>query len=199
MLMRRLAVVLGLAVAAIAGGAFAQQAQPQIPAPQIPASQIPAPQINVSIGPALQARAHDFGARELEYLSKDLRETVAHALAHARFVPVRVDLVIEDATPNRPTFEQLSRSTGLSMWSIGLGGARISGTVVGPDGTARPLRYQYFETDLREDRGAVTWTDADRSFSFLADDLAHGHISDRYQGPGPQPNGGHFGYPYTGD
>ncbi len=179
--MRRLALVLGLTLAAVAGGAHAQQA----------------PQISVSIGPALQARADDFGARDLDDLRKDLLDETTRAFAHARYMPSRVDLVIEDATPNRPTFAQLGRNIGLSMRSVGVGGARISGTLVGPDGVARPIRYQYFETDLREERGAATWSDADRGFMMLADQLAGGHVPDKYVGPGPSRNGGHFGYPYT--
>ena len=155
--------------------------------------------VNVSIGPALAARAHDFGPDELEYLKKDLREEVTGALAHSRFAPTRVDLVIEDATPNRPTFAQLGRNTGLSMRSIGVGGARISGQVVGPDGVVHPLQYQYFETDLRDERGAATWTDAERSFMYLAGDLSRGRIPDHFVGPGPERDGGHFGYPYSGE
>lgn len=186
--MRRLALVLGISLAALAGGAHAQQGP-----------QTSGPLINVSIGPALQARAKEFGARDLDDLRGDLRDEVTRAFAHARYVPARVDLVIEDATPNRPTFAQLSRSTGLSMRSVGVGGARVTGTLVGPDGATRPIRYQYFETDLREERGASTWSDADRSFMMLAGELAGGHVPDKFIGPGPQQHGGHFGYPYIGE
>lgn len=185
--MRRLALIMGLAFTVASGAVYAQQHMPDQHGPEI----------NISIGSALKGRANDFGPRELDYLRDDLRDSVSRAFAHARNVPARVDLVIEDATPNRPTFAQLSRNVGLSMESIGLGGARVSGAVVGPDGASRPVRYQYFETDLRNDRGAITWSDADRTFMMLADELAHGHVPDRYIGPGPQPNGGHFGYPYS--
>ncbi len=186
--MSRLALVLGISLAALSGAALAGAAHAQ-----------QAPQINVSIGPALEARADDFGARDLDELRTDLRDEVTHAFAHARYAPARVDLVIEDATPNRPTFAQLSRSTGLSMRSIGVGGARITGTLVGPDGVVRPIRYQYYETDLWQERGAVTWSDADRSFMMLAGELAEGHVPNKFVGPGPQPHGGHFGYPYIGE
>jgi hypothetical protein len=184
--MRRLALVLGISLAVLGGAAHAQQP-------------MGGPRISVSIGPALQARADDFGSSELQDLRNDLTEEVTRAFAHARYTPARIDLVIEDATPNRPTFAQLSRSTGLSMRSVGVGGARITGTLVGPDGVARPIRYQYFETDLWDERGATTWSDADRSFMMLADQLAGGHVPDKFIGPGPQPHGGHFGYPYTGE
>jgi hypothetical protein len=186
--MRGLALVLGLSftLAAAATGALAQPRDFPVV-------------VNVSIGPGLQARAQDFGPDELVYLQKDLRDEVTGAFRRARFVPARVDLVIEDAAPNRPTFAQLSRNVGLSMRSIGVGGARISGDVVGPDGVAHPLHFQFYESDLREERGAATWSDAERSFMFLAGDLAHGRIPNRYVGNGPERNGGHFGYPYTGE
>ena len=180
--MRRFALMLGLSLAALVGTAHAQPSQTQI---------------NVAIGPALQAKAKDFGPDELDTLRDDLRQEVSHAFAHARFAPARVDLVIEDAAPNRPTFAQLGRTTGLSMRSVGLGGARVSGVVTGPDGVSRPLHYQFYETDLHEERGAATWSDAERSFMMLANDLRHGQVSDRYSGPGPSPNGGHFGYPFN--
>jgi hypothetical protein len=192
--MRRLALVLGISIAAVAGGAYAQRS-PQYPGP----ASVSGPQINVALGPALQARAADFGARDVEDLRSDLRNEVSHAFAHARYAPARIDLVIEDATPNRPTFAQLGRTVGLSMRSVGIGGARISGMLVGPDGVTRPIRYQFYGSDLWDERGATTWSDADRSFMMLADELASGHVPDRFVGPGPQPHGGHFGYPYTGE
>jgi len=188
---RHLALAFGISLAALVGVSQVKaQTQSQVPAQR--------PEVNVSIGAALQARADDFGGRELDDLRKDLKDEVGHALAHSRYQPMRVDLVIEDATPNRPTFAQLSRSTGLSMRSVGVGGARVTGALVGPDGVSRPIRFQYFETDLREERGATTWSDADRSFMMLADALASGRVPDKFIGPGPEPHGGHFGYPYIG-
>jgi len=186
--MRRLALMLGLSLAAL-GGPLAGTTHAQSPQSQ-------GPQISIVIGPALQAKAKDFGPQELDTLRDDLRQEVTHAFAHASSAPARVDLVIEDATPNRPTFAQLGRTVGLSMHSVGVGGARVSGMVTGQDGSSRPLRYQYYETDLREERGADTWSDADRSFMMLANDLRHGQVSDRYTGPGPSHDGGHFGYPF---
>ena len=38
----------------------------------------------------------------------------------------------------------------------------------GFDGTVRPLRYQWYETDLHEERGASTWMDAERGFALAS-------------------------------
>ena len=132
--------------------------------------------VSVSIGPALQKKADVYGARELRDLTRSLDETVNAALAHAKAPPARVSLVIDDATPNRPTFEQLGRFPGLSINSIALGGARVSGYVEGADGSRTPVSFSWYETTLENERGAVTWTDADRAFSQLADQIAHGDI-----------------------
>ncbi len=118
-------------------------------------------------------------------------------MAHARGNrPVHADLVIEDAVPNRPTTEQLGRTPGLSIRSVGLGGARVSGTVVYADGSQRPLKEQFYETDLQDVHGFGAWYDADRAFEQVAYDIAHNRLRDAYLGPGPSGNG-HFGYPLT--
>jgi hypothetical protein len=153
--------------------------------------------VTVAIGPRLQLKAHDLGERELADLAGDLRDEVQHSIARSHAAPpVRVDLVLEDAVPNRPTFEQLSRTPSLSPRSIGVGGARISGTATYADGSQRPIREQYYETDLRDDWGATPWYDAGRAFDQAAYDIGRGRFPDKYVGPGPS-GSGHFGYPFN--
>lgn len=136
-----------------------------------------ASQVNVTIGPELQRHAGVYGQREVQDLAKDLTKTVQKALDKAGpAAPQRVDLVLEAATPNRPTFDELGATPGLSMRSIGLGGAAISGTVTRADGTAQPLSYRWFETDLRNVIGYNTWTDAERAFDGLARRLSKGQV-----------------------
>jgi hypothetical protein len=181
--MRTLAVALTLSLAAVAGGASAQ----------------PGPRVTVSVGSLLQSKIKSYGQREVDQLRADLGDSVSRALAHSAAAPARVDLVIEDAQPNRPTFEQMGRTPGLSLRSVGVGGARISGTVTTADGAVRPIRYQWYETDITQEQAAGTWSDADRAFDWLASDLARGKAPDTYTGPGPDPHGGRFGYPFNGE
>jgi hypothetical protein len=139
--------------------------------------------VSVTIGPELQHHSRAYGDSEIAGLKKDLTEAVQRALAKPGAVPVqRVDLVLESATPNRPTFNEMGAFPGLSLSSLGVGGAVISGTVTGPDGVARPILYQWRETDIHRVRGYSTWTDAELAFDRLADELRRGKA----------PNDGHF-------
>jgi hypothetical protein len=160
---RLLAAAAGLTLAAAAGAASAAQ-------------------VSVSVGPELQKQSRAYGAAEVRDLAKDLQTTVQRALDRAGpNAPQRVDLVLEAAQPNRPTFSQLGAVPGLSMRSVGLGGAAITGTVTDAGGATQPLSYRWYETDLRNVIGLTTWSDADRAFDQLAHSLARGKTPN--QGP----------------
>ena len=180
--MRRLALILSLSTAALAGAAHAQQGY--------------GPAISVVPGALLQSKAASYGPRELDYLTKELTRVVARVVSHSAAPPRRIDLVIEDAQPNRPTFAQLGRSVGLSFSSVGVGGAQISGTITETDGSVRPIRYQYYEDSLRDEHGPSTWSDAERVFDTVSEQIASGRLSVAYRGQGPSVRGGEFGYPY---
>jgi hypothetical protein len=181
--MRRLALASAAALIAAAGlAALPAAAQPYGPAPSAPSY---GPRVNVTIGPMLQERAaRYYGQRELDTLHEDLTRDVERALARPRgAAPVQVDLVLEDAKPNRPTFEQLGREPSLSLRSIAVGGARVSGWATMADGARVPVRFSWYESDLRNELGAATWSDANRAFQMLASDLSRGRIPQRF-GPG---------------
>ncbi|MBI1683711.1 hypothetical protein [Caulobacter hibisci] len=136
--------------------------------------------VEVSIGPDLAAKADVLGAREFDFLSADLKRTVERRLAHKGALAAeggRLTLVIEDAEPNRPTFRQLGAKPGLSLESFGVGGARISGDYVGPDGVRTPIRYSWYQTDIAQSAGKVTWTDAQIAFARLARRIGDGSLS----------------------
>jgi hypothetical protein len=132
----------------------------------------------VRIGPVLAAKAPKLGQADVDEIVKDLADTVRGDLRarHGGKAPVRAALVLEDATPNRPTAQQLGDHPGLSERSLALGGAAISGVVTFADGRTEPLSYSFRQDSLRDDLGVGQWTDADRAFDELGDDLAHGHI-----------------------
>jgi len=160
-------VLAGLALElAIAGAGFAQTPT------------APAPEVTVRVGPALAARAHKLGETEVNEMAKALADTVRGDLTahHRANAPVRAELVLEDATPNRPTLQQLSDHPGLSIHSLSLGGAAVSGVVTFADGHTAPVSYSFQQDSLRDDIGVGEWTDAERTFELLGDDLAHGHI-----------------------
>ncbi len=149
-----------LSAALVLGLAQASLATPALAAPVVA-------EVKVSISPDLAKKAETIGTREFDLLSTELRRSIQRKL------PPRADggtlaLVIEDATPNRPTMQQLSKTPGLSLDSFGIGGARISGAYVDPAGTRTPIDYSWYETDIHQARHGGTWNDAETAFDRLA-------------------------------
>lgn len=136
-----------------------------------------AAEVNVSIGPKLQKQADEYGQRDLDYLADELRESVQQAIERNGGVAVEgatIDLVIVDATPNRPTFRQMAMKPGLSYESFGIGGAEITGVLTTADGRQVPLGYRWYESDIRWSQAAGTWMDAENTFDRFARKLVNG-------------------------
>jgi hypothetical protein len=157
--MRRLPVLAAALALAAASGALAAPAA-----------------VSVTIAPELQQRFDKtYGVREAQLLTGDLKASVRRALARTgAHSGARIELSIIDVKPNRPTFKQLGDTPGLSLQSFGIGGAAIEGKVVAANGTEQPIRYHWYETDIREAYGNWTWTDAEYAFDRLARRLARG-------------------------
>lgn len=132
--------------------------------------------VSVTVAPALQKTFDKtYGAREAGYLTTDLRESVERALGKtAAYDGARIELVLTDVKPNRPTFKQLTDTPGLSMESFGVGGAAVEGQIVAADGAVTPVRYKWYETDLRQAYGNWVWSDAKWTFDRFARKLARG-------------------------
>jgi hypothetical protein len=132
--------------------------------------------INIDIGPQLAGDTDKVDARDLEFLKKDLRESLERELGRSGGLTADgavLNLVIEDATPNRPTMRQMTRTPGLSFESRGIGGATLSGTLVTADGTV-PVSYRWYESDFRNTFTAGTWSDAETTFDRFARKVAKG-------------------------
>lgn len=131
-------------------------------------------QVEVFVGDGLADQAEEYGQRDIDLLTERLEREVETALARSGlYQDARIRLVIEDARPNRPTFEQLRRRPGLSMESHGIGGADISGEIVTSDGRTLPVSYRWYESDIRY-AGMLTWSDASQAFGRFARRLAEG-------------------------
>jgi len=155
-------IAIATAAALAAGLASAAQAAPAV--------------VEVAIGPQLQAKADKvYGARDVRELADQLRRQVERELGKTgAYDGARIELVLADATPNRPTFKQLGDRPGLSPLSHGVGGAEIGGRIVAADGQETPVHYRYYETDIRHSYGQATWTDAETSLDQFARRLARG-------------------------
>src|SRR5215217_7164528 len=118
--------------------------------------------INVTLGAELQRKSGELGEREVQQQIDRLAEVVGAALADdADLHGARVDLVLTDLKPNRPTMEQMNQRPGLDgIRSVSIGGAAIEGRITLADGSVQPVRYDWFTTNLADVRGYTTWQDA---------------------------------------
>lgn len=153
--------------AAMLGAAAVAQAQPA--------------QINVALGDKLQKEAPKLGERDVSQQAARLTQLVERALARDTALDrARIDLVLTDLKPNRPTFQQMSDRPGLdAIRSRSIGGATIEGQATLADGRVEPIRYDWYSTTLADVVGYSTWSDADRAFSRLASNLAAGRYVTR--------------------
>lgn len=134
------------------------------------------PVVTVDVAPKLQEKFEKtYGLREAQRLTADLKSSVEQRLAKTgAYEDARIELTLKDVKPNRPTFKQLTDTPGLSMQSFGVGGAAIEGQVVAADGTATPVSYSWYETDIRDAYANWTWSDAEWTFDRFAGRLARG-------------------------
>ena len=92
----------------------------------------------------------------------------------------RIELVLTDLRPNRPTAEQLRDRPGLDpVRSISIGGAVVDGRIVTADGRELPVHYERFSHTLAEVQGVGVWYDADRAWRGLAANLEAGRYVQR--------------------
>jgi len=133
--------------------------------------------VRVTIGPELAQKARDLGQRDLDRLARDLEVDIERAVARSgRGSGGTLELVLTDARPSRPTFQQMARRPGLSMESVSNGGAAFEGVEIAPDGSRRQVSFRWYETDIRWAQSRTTWTDAHRAFQMFARRYADGRL-----------------------
>lgn len=155
---------LGVALAVAAGPALAAE-----------------PTINVTLGPDLQEKVENLGAREVNEQTDRLVEVVQRTLARRGALDgAQIDLVVTDLKPNKPTFEQLTDRPGLDyMRSVSIGGAAFEGQITFADGTVQPVKYDWYTNSLADVWNFTTWHDAGRAYQRLAANLADGRYVTR--------------------
>lgn len=172
--------LLAVCIIVFAGALFAGSAAAEdVAAMQAPAKGPVAVGV-VEIGPDLTAKAQDYGPRELDRLAAKMRAALMDALMDAgRYTEIdRPDanillVVIEDAQPNRPTFDQLASRPGLSARSLSLGGARVTAVMTDPAGEEiGRFAYSWRTPSLDRSRYATVWGDAEHAFERFARTIA---------------------------
>lgn len=130
----------------------------------------------VTVSPDFAKTAAELGEREVQQQADDLARTVERVLnAQQALDGARIELVITDLKPNRPTIQQATDKPGLDMMrSISIGGAAIEGTITTASGEVQPVKYERYSNNLADVRGYSTWQDAGTAFNRLARNLAKG-------------------------
>ncbi|MGH1422525.1 MAG: hypothetical protein ACRBEQ_11965 [Hyphomonas sp.] len=108
----------------------------------------------------------DYGLKEGEYLANEIREDLARYLAKAGLTVSQIDVVIEDARPNKPTMKQLGDELSLDYGrSISTGGMKLTLSARDADkNVIASLTDDDFENDLRF-ASPTTWGDANTASS----------------------------------
>lgn len=132
--------------------------------------------VDVTLSPELRQKAVDeYGVRDVERLARDLRKEVAREMEKTGVLAGgRLELVLVDAQPNRPTFKQMGNTPGLSLQSFGVGGATIEGRAISIDGEVTPVMFKWYETDIRQSQYTTTWSDAEYAMQRFATRLGRG-------------------------
>ncbi len=127
--------------------------------------------------------ARDIGAKELAVLSDyagDLltRELSARGAQVGAPGGVTISILVHDATPSKPTFQQLWKKPGLSYGlSFGLGGADLEATITNAAGASQTVRYKWYESDITQSFAAWTWSDAHRAIRRFAVQVAKAYAA----------------------
>lgn len=132
--------------------------------------------VDVTLSPELRKKAtEEYGLKEVDRLARELRKDVEQQLQRTGVLAGgRVELILVDARPNRPTMKQLGDKPGLSYQSFGIGGAEIEGRAIAVDGSVTPIKYRWYETDIRDSWYQHTWADAEHAFDRFARRLGSG-------------------------
>jgi hypothetical protein len=134
-----------------------------------------AAELNISYSEEFaEALEDDYGLREGEWLAKTVRKDLEQALERNGADVARIEVVINDARPNRPTFKQLGDKPGLDMIrSISIGGMDLSAEAYdGAGNLVTEFQYDWYENDIRDVIGASTWWDAGRASDRFSRKLA---------------------------
>lgn len=107
----------------------------------------------------------DYGLKEGERLSQEVREDLEREFRKARIDPARVSVIILDAKPNRPTMQQMTDKPGLDMLrSKSIGGMDIKGAAYDASGQLlAEVEYDWYETNIQNVVASSVWGDANRA------------------------------------
>lgn len=115
-----------------------------------------------------------YGEKDLNRLTQRLSDSITERLEKKGLrvddnAPVTLIVTLDNAKPNRPTFNQMSKQAGLSFRSVSVGGAEIKSELIDASGSSLGTAdYKWYETDIRDASYGGTWQDAHRAINRYA-------------------------------
>lgn len=141
----------------------------------------------VSFSPEFETELHEeFGVREGEVLRENVEQSIAAALAR-RGVAVdsgggTIEVVIVDADPNRPTWQQLRDEPSLDyLRSFSIGGAELRAVLRDSEGNVlTEVEHRNYNSSISEFHGmppGATWSEARRAIHRFANKVADAYVA----------------------
>lgn len=161
-------------VSSVSIGGIAVAGPADLPAPTAAA----APRVTVSLSAQLtEAAQKTYGLAEVESQAERLRRLVVQDLEQMGVMAGgRVDLLLVDLKPSRPTRQEMISRPGLSFRSAALGGVRIEGEMTTFDGKVTPVSFSWYASDLSNSRRQSVWGDAQWAFERFSHRLSRGQL-----------------------
>jgi hypothetical protein len=156
---------------------------PALLAAALPAGAAQADAVNtISLSPDAQKTFETkYGLREVDTLDRAIRVSIAQALAArglAERPDLRIEVTLDEATPTRPTFQQMIDNVSLDMRSVSLGGAALQARLVNAQGeTVDTVKFRWYEYDLRNAFSSATWDDARQAIHLFARKVAQAYAA----------------------
>jgi hypothetical protein len=141
----------------------------------------------VSFSPEFETELNDeLGAREGDVLRADVEQSIATALAERGVSAASgggtIEIVIVDADPNRPTWQQLRDEPSLDyIRSFSIGGAELRAVLRDAEGNVlTEVEHRNYNSSISEFHGMPpggTWSEARRAINRFADKVADAYVA----------------------
>lgn len=156
----------------MANGALAANSKYELSFNGEPLQALQIASVSVTASEEVTAETEVYDERDVTEMQEALQKKILARLQQNGLLAdkgLRLELVITDLKPNRPTMAQYRAKPGLSYESIALGGASIEGRLIDSDGNSiADINFKWEENWLGQAYGSTTWYDARRAFSILA-------------------------------
>jgi len=128
--------------------------------------------ISVSANEDVMSETEFYDHRDVKQLQSALHKKIMSRLSKNNLITndgLRLELIITDLKPNRPTLARYRSKPGINFRSIALGGASVEGRFLNAAGEeVGTFNFTWEERWFDQIQGVTTWHDARRAFDRLS-------------------------------